>query len=453
MYSPNSHAYEGATLLFPMGPGVTLPFEYTGYKDEILASKTSAWIGLSLMLSPIYDVKGPDAIKFFNSICVNDFTKLGDKGLRHAVICNEKGQLLTDGVVIKIAEDTFRTYWLNPPIDYLVKKSGMNIEGKDVTGTEYFIQISGEKSLEILEKACECDLHDIKFATHRMTKIGGKDMRVVRLGMSGNLAYEVHGPIADFEEVYQKIWEAGQTFGAKKLGYHAYCLNHTEGGFGNILVHYPMPLYESEPELTEYMKENPAFGFFHLNRRLMGSVGDDLQSRFVTPYDLGWGFLVKFNHEFIGREALEKIAENPPRTVVTLEWNPEDIAAVYVTQFQGKDVEPYERIDALPLDMTYQDNMTGLPDKGCIYRADKVMADGKQIGISTCRVCSYYYNTMISLAFIDPKYAVEGKELTLIWGTPGTPQKEIRVRVARYPYNDLIRNENRDVETIPHYQK
>jgi glycine cleavage system aminomethyltransferase T len=103
--------------------------------------------------------------------------------------------------------------------------------------------------------------------------------------------------------------------------------------------------------------------------------------------------------------------------------------------------------------MFYQDNMNGGPGEGFIYRADKVMADGKWVGISSGRIYSYYYNTMISLAFIDPKYAVEGKELTLIWGTPGTPQKEIRVKVARYPYNDLIRNENKDVSTIPHYKK
>lgn len=445
MFSANSPVYEGAYSLMCLGP-MRLPLEFTGYKDEIMASKATAWIGTSLMLSPIYDVKGPDAKKFFNSICVNDFTNLGDKGLRHAVICNEKGQLMTDGVVIKIAEDTYRTYWLNPPIDYLLKKSGMNVEGKDISGTEYFIQIAGEKSLEILEKACECDLHDIKFATHRMTKIGDKDMRVVRLGMAGNLAYEVHGPIEDFDEVYQRIWEAGKSFGAKKLGYLAYCMNHTEGGFPNILIHYPMPWYESDPGLADYLKENPQLGWFNWNRRLYGSVGDDLQSRFVTPYDLGWGFLVKFNHDFIGREALEKIAKNPPRTVVTLEWNGDDVGAVYASQFQGKGVEPCESIDAEPVDMYYQDNLNGEPGEGCIYRADKVMAD-KQVGISTGRVCSYYYNTMISLAFIDPKYAVEGKELTLIWGTPGTPQKKIRVKVARYPYNDLVRNENKDVST------
>lgn len=453
MFPPTSPVYEGATLLFAMMPGVTLPYEYTGVGDEVTAAKTSAWIGTQLMTSPIYDVKGPDAVKFLNSICVNDFTNLKDKGIRHAIICNDKGQILTDGVVIKMAENTYRTYWLNPPIDYFLKKSGMDVEGEVKTGQEYFIQVSGEKSLEILENAFETDLHDIKFATHRLVKYGDKEIRVLRLGMSGNLAYEIHGPIADFEEIYRRVWAVSQAYGAKKLGMHAYSgPNHTEGGFPNILIHYPMPWFDSDPGLTQYMREHMELSFFNYNIRLLGSVGDDLQSRFVTPFDVGWGSLVNFNHEFTGKKALEEIAKNPPRTVVTLEWNADDVGEIFASQFKGKDVEPYERID-MPVDMYYQDNAANFPQMGYIYRADKVIADGKWIGNSTGRTRSYYYNTMISLAFIDPQYAVEGKELTVIWGTPGKPQKEVRVKVARYPYNDLVLNQERNVADIPRYQE
>ena len=457
MFTPNSHIFEGATLLMPMGPGVVVPYEYNGPKEEILASKESAWIGTVLTMSPIYDVKGPDAVKFLNSICINDFSKLGPNGIRHAVICNDKGQIMTDGVVLKISDDTYRTYWLNPPIQYFLETSGMDVSGEDFTGREYFIQIQGEKSLEILEKACECDLHDIKFARHKTVKIEGKDMRVLRLGMSGNLAYEVHGPMDEFEDVYDKIWKAGESFGAKKLGINAYNLmNHTEAGFPNIHIHYPLPWYESDDEgLEQFCDNHPMFRMYNRNRRLWGSVGDDLQSRFVTPYDVGWGFLVNFNHDFRGKEALQKLTDKPSRTAVTLEWNTEDVAAVFASQLSGRETEPCEPIEK-PEDMAFGPNLVGMMEgKGYIYRADKVMNDGKWIGNSSGRIISYYYNRMISLAFVSPEYAVEGKELTLIWGTPGTPQKEIRVKVARFPYlsDEFIRNEDRDVSDIPRFVK
>ena len=53
--------------------------------------------------------------------------------------------------------------------------------------------------------------------------------------------------------------------------------------------------------------------FYNIARILEGSMGDNLQDRFVTPYDIGLGSLVKFNHDFRGKEALMEIAKAPRR--------------------------------------------------------------------------------------------------------------------------------------------
>ena len=131
--------------------GNLLPYEYTGYKDEILASKSTAWFGTVLNNSPIFDVKGPDAAKFLTSICINNFSAMKEGSIRHAVLCNEKGQILTDGVVMMIDKDHFRTYWLSPIIDYYASVSVLDIEGIQMTGKEFFFQLAGPRSLEILE--------------------------------------------------------------------------------------------------------------------------------------------------------------------------------------------------------------------------------------------------------------------------------------------------------------
>lgn len=437
---------QGVFTLFSAGGLYTAPYEYTGYKDEILASKETAWVGTALNESPIFDVKGPDAAKFLTSIGINDYTNMKVGGIRHAVICNEKGQMMADGVVMKIEEDTFRTYWLMPVVDYLVSISDMDIEGVDMTGKEFFIQIAGPKSLEILEQASKSDLHDIKFAQHRMAKIAGADVRILRLGMAGTLAYEFHGDMADLDKVYECVWEiAALDFDAKKLGRVAYCMNHTEAGFANLNMHYPLPWFE-DAGLAKYLETRPFAGFFNANRKLVGSVGDDLEIRYKTPYDVGWGFLVKFNHEFPGRKALEEIAKNPKTELVTLEWNADDLGEIFASQFRGQDVEPFDTMDDRPMDMYYNGGFF------MFYHADKVMDGDKMVGTSAGRLNSVYYRKMISLGFIDKEYAVEGKELSVIWGTPGTPQKKIRVKVVRTPYMDLENNNEIDVEKIPHFQ-
>ncbi len=446
MSIPRNPAMEDASLLFQMAPGVLLPYEYQGVKPEISAYQASAWIGTSLMISPIYDVYGPDVIKFFNSICTNNFTKLGMTGLRHAVICNEKGQILTDGVAIKVAEDRIRTYWLNPPLAYLAETSDMDIQVEDMSGKEYFIQIDGEKSLEILEDAFQADLHDIKFARHRNQDVDGRTVRVIRLGMSGNLAYEIHGDMDDFAYIYDKVWASGKKFGAQKLGLHAYNLfNHTEAGFPNINLHYPLPWFESGKGLTDYLYQHPATAYYNIKRSLTGSVGNDLETRFMTPYDVGWDFLVKFDHDFTGKEALQKLAENRTRTSVTLEWNADDVAAVFATRLRpGED--PCEDISEQSASFPHERRA----EEGYVYRADQVLAGNTVIGLTAGRIISYTYNSMISLAFINPAYAKEGTEVTVLWGTPGTRQMKIRAKVVRFPYNaDFIRNGDKDVNEIP----
>lgn len=443
-------ALEGASLIMPQGPGVMAAFSYTGIADEIQAYQTSAWIGTALLTSPIYDVYGPDAAKLLNSVCTNDFTTLGLKGLRHAVLCNEKGQILCDGVVIRIAEDRYRTYWINPVISYYVESSDLDVHGEDISGQEYFIQIDGEKSLEILEDAFQADLHDIKFARHRIQTVDGMDVRVIRLGMSGNLAYEIHGPMSDFEAIYHKVWESGKKFNARRLGLQTYNLfNHTEAGFPNINLHYPLPWLESGEGLAKHCCSLPQYAFYNLNRILVGSAGDDVEQRFVTPYDVGWEFLLKFNHDFVGRKALEEIAEKPHRTVVTLEWNAEDVGKVFATRLNPA-ADPCDDISA-PYDLNY---FATTQNFSFSYRADKVFSGEQEIGITSGRIISYTYNSMISLAFIDSKYAKEGDELKILWGTPGTHQMKVRAKIARYPYNsNFIRNEKKDVEEIPHFSK
>src|SRR3546814_16872079 len=68
--------------------------------------------------------------------------------------------------------------------------------------------------------------------------------------------------------------------------WEAYCMNHTEGGCPNIYVHYPLPWYESDPGLADFIKNESPMPAYFKNRRLRGSVGNDLQSRFMTPYDV-----------------------------------------------------------------------------------------------------------------------------------------------------------------------
>jgi len=439
-FTPVMPWHEDTLHLFKFGPVLT-PFRYTGWRDETTAWKDGSYLGTAISISPTYTVKGPDAKKFFMDHAVNNFQSLKVGGIRHTIMCNDEGQIIQDGVTMMIAEDEYYTCWLQPYIEYALTSGNYDAVGTDLTGKVFLFQVAGPTSLQILEAATKENLHDIKFGKHRMSSINGHPVRILRLGMAGSLAYEVHGTMDVAEDVYNGIWKAGQDFGIKKLGQVAYMMNHTEDGFPQANYHYPYPWYK-DPKFKEFLDARPGAGYYNMNPNLVGSVGSDLESRFVTPVDVGWENRINFKHDFRGKEALKKHVEDHKYTMVTLEWNAEDVMDVYGSQFQGRGVEPYPYIEDRPNDVYYELGFY-------TYHTDWVLVGDKKVGISSGRSVSQYYRRMISLCKLEKEYAVEGNEVIVLWGEPGKRQKKIRAKVARFPYLDVERNSEVDVSKIP----
>jgi vanillate/3-O-methylgallate O-demethylase len=115
----------------------------------------------------------------------------------------------------------------------------------------------------------------------------------------------------------------------------------------------------------------------------------------------------------------------------TLVWNADDVVDVYASLFrQGK---PYHYME-IPRDQ-----------RGFMY-ADKVLKDGKLVGVATSRGYSYYFRQMLSLCVIDVEHGEPVTDVTLVWGNPGEPQREIRAKVAPAPYKKDHRRT--DVSTL-----
>ncbi len=423
--------------------GVKLPWLYTSVEDEYLACRKTAWLGVNLNTTPVYEVSGSDAAAVLERTCTNkDFAGMTVGRSKHALICNEKGHLLADGVCMK-KEDCYRTYWLAPVLQYYVEKA--KAEGLDVDGQyrtdEYFFQIDGPKSLEILEDACQCDLHDIKFARNKTVQCCGTPMTVHRLGMSGCLAYEVHGSTDNFDVVYSKLRETVEKYGGRPQGVASYgIVNHTPGGYPNQLQHYCYAFFEgSDTDFQEFAKK------YCIIFPTYGSAWKDQEAYYVTPYEIGWGNLVKFDKcDYQGKQALEAAKDAEHRVCVTLEWNAEDCADVFMSQISGTDVEPYDN------QILYPSVLTDSENGAMRVRGDYVMDGDKVVGLASGRTFAYYERRMISLAWVQPQYAAEGTELAVDWSSEKFPHKKmIRVKVAKFPYFDgEWRNETCDVDKM-----
>jgi glycine cleavage system aminomethyltransferase T len=167
-------------------------------------------------------------------------------------------------------------------------------------------------------------------------------------------------------------------------------------------------------------------------------VSDDIEDYYLTPYDLGYGGFTKFDHDFVGREALQKLADEPHLKKVTLTWNSDDVIGVFATQFQAQDRAKY-------MDMPASHYAT--------HPFDRIMHAGRQVGISTYPVYTANGRVWISLSMIDASLAATGTEVSVIWGEPdgGSTkplverhvQTEVRATVGPAPFSAQARESYR----------
>lgn len=404
------------------------PWEYTDWVDESMSWKDTLYIGDWTPLAKMR-VKGPDALAFFSSIAVNSLAKFDIGQAKHVILCNNAGKIMGEGVLMKLGEDDV-LFTSGPGVawaDYRFRKGRYNAEVSQVGDRQFILQLQGPNSLFVMENATGESLRDIGFMRFRETRIGNKKFLALRQGMAGEIGYELHGPIEHAQEIFETLWDTGQEFGIRRLGGRTKMVNHVEACF-------PTPSVDFVPALFGKDEEEFATSYFSANARDVYRTTDgsfeygDISALYRTPVELGWKKNVKFDHDFIGRAALEPEVNALKRTMVTLVWNAEDVADVYASLYK-KDSLPY-------LYMEMPRNILG-----CVF-ADKVLKDGTLVGVSTSRCYSYYFREMLSLCVLDVAFCQPGNQVTVVWGRPGQPQKHIRTTVAPAPY----KRDNRRVD-------
>jgi len=424
-----------------------VPAEFTNWRREVIAwAKTAVLFDQSHHMVNLF-VSGPDALRLLTETGINSMANFPVNMAKQFVPVAPEGGVIGDGILFHLEEEEFVFVGRAPVADYLMfqgsrgynvdirldQRSPMRPYGKPVKRDLWRFQIQGPRAWEVIEKLNGGPLEQLRFFRMSYMNIAGERVRTLRHGMAGAPGLEIWGPYETYEKVRDAILEAGREFGLEPCGSRAYSSNTLESGW----IPSPLPAIYTSEQLRPYREWLSADSYEATNALAGSFVSDNIEDYYTNPWELGYGSFVKFDHDFIGRDALEAIDPKAQRRKVTLAWHPEDLAKLLASP-ADPDGPGYQFFD-LPNANYGSSNFDSVLD-----------ADGNLVGLSMFTGYSANERRALSLATVNPDVPL-GAEVRVIWGEPngGTrkktvqPHEQLAVRaiVSPAPYSKMAREQ------------
>ncbi len=343
----------------------------TSHEYEYNAIRNAAAL---IDISPLfkYLVTGKDATKLVNRVIARDINKVAPGQVIYASWCDERGKVIDDGTVSRLAENTYRWTAADPSLRWFRQNAlGLDVSIEDISERVAALALQGPTSGRLLKKIANADIQNLKYFRVTHGTIAGVPVDISRTGYTGDLGYEIWIPWNEAVKVWDAIMEGGREFDVHAAGMLALDVARIEAGLLLIEVDY----ISSKKALIESQK--------------------------YSPYEIGLGRLVHLEKEhFIGRSAL--IAEQrtgPKRKLVGLE------------------------IDWTEVEKCYQQVGLAPQVPSTASRLAVPVYNGRaQVGKATSTTWSPILKKMIALASVTPAHAEPGAKL----------QMELTIEAVRY---------------------
>jgi aminomethyltransferase len=354
------------------------------HTQEYMALRTACAV-FDVSPIPKYHIHGPDALQFLNRVVTQDVSRYAVGRVLYTPLCDDNGQIIDDGMVTWLSEDSFRLttgqsmlYWLEDNV------AALDVTIDDVTESLGTLALQGPYSRELLKTLSKADIDQLRYFRTTKTELGGIPVEISRTGYTGDLGYELWVKPHLAVQLWDVLFEAGEAYNLIPFGDYALEMARIEAGLLLIDADYN----SAQKVVYDFQKS--------------------------TPLELGLGWTVKLNKEyFIGQKALKlEKARGPAWATMGLEIDLQSLEAIFA-EF------------GMPLYLPHEPWLEAVP----------VYSGGRQIGKATSGTWSPILKKYIAIARIKPRYAAPGTKVDMEV-TIEAQHKEARATVVKMPFFD-----------------
>ncbi|MFJ4385374.1 2Fe-2S iron-sulfur cluster-binding protein [Pseudomonas sp. NPDC089408] len=186
------------------------------------------------------DLRGPDAAELLERLYTFGFAKLAIGRTRYALMTNEHGVVIDDGVCARLGEQHFYVSATTSGVDRIYQQMlkwnaqwRLDVDITNVTAALGAVNLAGPLSRQVLAKVCDdVDLsaEAFPYLGVRLGKVAGITARILRVGFVGELSYEIHVPARHAERLWDALMQAGAGLGIRPFGVETQRLLRLEKG-------------------------------------------------------------------------------------------------------------------------------------------------------------------------------------------------------------------------------
>jgi aminomethyltransferase len=258
--------------------GYKMPVQYEGVNSEHETVRNNVGV-FDVSHMGEFLIEGPNALDLIQTVSSNDASKLTVGKAQYSCLPNEEGGIVDDLIIYKVKEETYllvvNASNIEKDWDWIVSKNTMGAEMKNISDAYSLLAIQGPKAVEAMQTLTSVDLSSIAFYNFVVTDFAGIEHVIISAtGYTGSGGFEIYCKNSEVKQVWDKVLEAGTSYGIKPIGLAARDTLRLEMGYC-----------------------------------LYGNDIDDQSS----PIEAGLGWITKFTKPFTNSEALKTEKEEGPK--------------------------------------------------------------------------------------------------------------------------------------------
>lgn len=269
-----SHIHEALGAKMVPFAGYNMPVQYEGVNAEHETVRNGVGV-FDVSHMGEFLVTGSKALDLIQKVCSNDASKLVDGKAQYSCFPNETGGIVDDLIVYRFNEEKYLMVVNASNIEkdwaWVNKHNTMGADLRNLSDDYSLLAIQGPKAVEAMQSLTSVDLSSIPFYSFVVADFAGiAHVIISATGYTGSGGFEIYCKNSEVEQVWNKVMEAGASFGIKPIGLAARDTLRLEMGYC---------LY-----------------------------GNDINDE-TSPLEAGLGWITKFTKDFINSDALKKQKE------------------------------------------------------------------------------------------------------------------------------------------------